>query len=93
MPFGVNEILGDGIQLILWPSLNSFRTCSKDCGYPPSASISPIQPQQSPPQSIERGSPSVSSFLPHCSGQLNLATVLEFNQNLRSDSFGLKPAL
>ena len=28
-----------------------------------------------------------------CSGQLNLATVLEFNQNLRSDSFGLKPAL
>lgn len=28
-----------------------------------------------------------------CSGQLNLATVLESSQNLRSDSFGLNPAL
>ena len=30
---------------------------------------------------------------PVCSGQLNLATVLESSQNLRSDSFGLNPAL
>ncbi|MGI2079441.1 hypothetical protein [Shewanella putrefaciens] len=28
-----------------------------------------------------------------CSGQLNLATALESSQNLRSDSFGLNPAL
>lgn len=28
-----------------------------------------------------------------CSGQLNLDTALESSQNLRSDSFGLNPAL
>lgn len=32
-------------------------------------------------------------FHSDCSGQLKLATVLESNQNLRSDSFWLNPAL
>jgi hypothetical protein len=33
------------------------------------------------------------AFLGAYSDQLNLATALEASQNLRSDSFGLKPAL
>jgi hypothetical protein len=48
----------------LRPSANSSRTFASDDSEPISASISPIQPQQSPPQSTDNGSPSWLSFRP-----------------------------
>ncbi|WP_411569052.1 hypothetical protein [Shewanella sp. SM95] len=44
-------------------------------------------------QKVGRANYYINAPLCQCSGQLNLATALESSQNLRSDSFGLNPAL
>jgi hypothetical protein len=64
------------------PAAISARTAHRLGGYPPSASISPMQPQQSPPQSSESSSPGWFSLRPQ---MLHALPLMEMVAPVRGD--------
>jgi hypothetical protein len=61
--------------LLLRPLAISAFTSFTDGGYPPLASIRPTHPQQSPPQSEERGSAGTLRARPHISQTSSIMIV------------------